>query len=116
MLCIDTWAGTVTLLLMRKTIVEEAQSDNVKIAEVCRLLLGDFPANLYRLLEEETEVGQPCVLPCFEDCRLLALKVRGGGMCWCVFYFIHESNTGVWNLRPVWHRHFGQMVLFVPRV
>jgi hypothetical protein len=91
MLCIDTRAGRVTLLLMRRTIEEEALSENVKIAEVCRLLLGDFPANLYRLLEEETEVGQPCLLPCLEYCRQLALKVRGGGgRCWCVFYFIHE--------------------------
>jgi hypothetical protein len=79
MLCIDTWAGHVTMLLMRHTIAEEAKSENVKIAEVCGLLLGDFPANLYRLLEEDSELGQPCLLPCLEDCRQLALKVGGGG-------------------------------------
>ncbi len=80
---IDTWAGNVTLLLRRQTIVEESRSEkseDVKIAEVCRLLLGDFLANLSRLLEEETDAGQPCLLPCFEDFRQLAIKVRRPGL------------------------------------
>jgi hypothetical protein len=73
----DASAGLVTLILSRQMLADEAQSKDVRIAEVCRLLLGDFPANLYKLLEEDTEIGEPCVLPSFEDCRQLALKVRG---------------------------------------
>jgi hypothetical protein len=73
----DASTGLVTLILSRQMLADETQSKDVRVAEVCRLLLGDFPANLYKLLEEDTEVCEPCVLPCFEDCRKLALKVRG---------------------------------------
>ena len=44
-------------------------------AEVCTFLLGNFPENLYRALDEETPVGEAVELLDYDECRTMALKV-----------------------------------------
>ncbi len=56
--------------------LEAFQHDqDVKIAEVCDLLLGDFPENLFRAMDEDVPVPPAVVLMSYEDCRQMALKV-----------------------------------------
>lgn len=52
---------------------QEDQDD--KIAEVCSLLLGDFPENLFRAMVEDVLVPPAVELMSYKDCQQMALKV-----------------------------------------
>ena len=61
--------------LFCRTKLQAFQHDqDVKIAEVCTLLLGDFPENLFRAMDEDVPAPQAVVLMTYEECRQMALK------------------------------------------
>lgn len=62
-------------LFGRAKLLAFQQDENEKIAEVCTLLLGDFPENLFRAMDMDMPVPPVVVLMSYEDCRQIALKV-----------------------------------------